>query len=290
MKLATEKSILYVSLPANLDISDHMDRMDMRGGVNEDVVRLMEGLDLDSWSDWSSKNSSHISPEREKRLESFLLEWNNNSTGEEVCAERVIIDPSGSGGSISDNLAVKRTPVGARPEEPDAGHITSDVPDKIITPRHLGAIKKKLIFGNNAPIHILQQPGTPQTSKNKKRKLEYFNQEEDMQINKVRKEEDGYLFAPINPEQIIKSSEKVGEKVVSASIGKLGKMVVSSSIGKVGEMVVSSSLGKVGEKVVSSEKVGEMAIPSSHGKVGKVVVSSSPEKVGEKDFLSGKSG
>ena len=92
-----------------------------------------------------------------------------------------------------------------------------------------------------------------QTSKNKKRKLEYFNQEEDMQINKVRKEEDGYLFAPINPEQIIKSSEKVGEKVVSKSIGKLGKMVVSSSIGKVGEMVVSSSLGKVGENVISSE-------------------------------------
>ena len=44
--------------------------------------------------------------------------------------------------------------------------------------------------------------------------------------------------SPINPEQIIKSSEKVGEKVVYASIGKLGKMVVSSSIRKVGEMVV----------------------------------------------------
>ena len=164
MDLATARNILHMSLPANLNnLGQRVAGVD---GLNDEVMRMLERLNLESWSEWSGNNSSS-SPDRVKRLESFLLEWNANTESDIVSNVSV-----GSAGSISEVLIVK---------DMKRGHTVSNIPDKNSEKKKDGIemefkcvdkIKKKLIFGRDAPLHLLQQPATPQACRIKKRKLE----------------------------------------------------------------------------------------------------------------------
>ena len=158
MDLAIRRNILHDSLPADLKHLRYR-----RGGVdllNDEFVRMIEGLNIDNWSDWSGSNNIS-SPDRAKRLESFLLEWNANS--EDGVNAPILQNTPGSNGSISRNL---------KPCEEDTNPISGEVFKNENTLPETDTIttRKRLVFGTNAPQHILQQKGTPESMKARKRK------------------------------------------------------------------------------------------------------------------------
>ena len=172
MDLAMKKNILHNSLPADLNIIRPKRERESNNGVDDEFIKMIEGLNLENWSFWSVNDSSG-SPERVKRLESFLNEWNRGND-QTSCEERALSDSSGS---IINNLARVEVNTDALASD---NTIPLGLEDIMTTEKEVNQVgvhgsnivKKKLIFGKNVPLHILQQKGTPGSARVVKRKME----------------------------------------------------------------------------------------------------------------------
>ena len=172
MDLAMRKNILHNSLPADLNIMRPRRGSESNDLMEDEFIQMIEGLNLENWSMWSG-NDSLGSPERVKRLESFLIEWNSGN-------DQIIIDHNecaltDSNGSIINNLAGKDVKIDVLARE----NISPPTLEDVVVAKDecndagvndSGTVKKRLIFGKNAPLHILQQKGTPESVRVVKRK------------------------------------------------------------------------------------------------------------------------